>query len=306
MRNAGNDVTVEPNDPIAGRMPWASLELTFDRSSGVPAHVWRSAIGRVLRHAVCLTRADSCAGCPLRERCAYPAWFEPDSPGSPPPLNAAESAPAPYALHVPHSGMEATRLRLLVVGERALSESVLMVRAVEQAGREGLGNRRECLALRKISAVANAAGRTRLSVDVECDEAVMPATPDAVIMNFESPVRILRAKKLVEPTFFDSALLMDALRRRFALLSWAHAETLVFDVPERRIDMVKRDLRLVGRQRYSARQGRKLSLAGLVGQAQLEGPGLAALWPWLWVGQYIHIGKATTQGAGAYRLLRPL
>lgn len=305
MRNERADEMV---DPVAEVLPWASLELTFDRPSRVPAAVWRSATGRMLRHAVCLTRAEQCTGCTLRARCAYPAWFEPDPPGRPPPLNAADSAPAPYALHVPNAGDdEAARLRLLVTGEWALSQVALFCRAIERAAEAGLGKRRERLVLQLMSGVASASGWPRLPPGMAVDPVVVPAPPEAVVITLDSPLRLLRQKKLVEPDRLDGGLMMDALRRRFALLAWAHGWGGEIDWPDTDgVRMLDQELRVAGHMRYSARQGRTLSLTGLVGQARLQGPGLAAWWPWLWAGQYVQVGKATTQGAGAYRLLATL
>ena len=44
-------------------------------------------------------------------------------------------------------------------------------------------------------------------------------------------------------------------------------------------------------------------LQGRVGE--LAGPGLGLLWPLLWQGQWVHAGKGTTFGLGAYRLMAP-
>ena len=55
----------------------------------------------------------------------------------------------------------------------------------------------------------------------------------------------------------------------------------------------------VGR-RYSARQGRTHPLSGLEGHFHLDGEGLASFWPFLFMGQYVQVGKSTVQGLGAY------
>ncbi|MBP6582117.1 MAG: CRISPR system precrRNA processing endoribonuclease RAMP protein Cas6 [Chromatiaceae bacterium] len=48
-----------------------------------------------------------------------------------------------------------------------------------------------------------------------------------------------------------------------------------------------------------------MELGGLLGDGELAGPGLGALWPLLWQGQWVHAGKSTTFGLGAYRLTAP-
>ena len=53
--------------------------------------------------------------------------------------------------------------------------------------------------------------------------------------------------------------------------------------------------------RYSARQKQETPLGGVVGRWTLRGD-LAPLLPWLWLGQWLHLGKATAMGLGGYTL----
>ena len=52
----------------------------------------------------------------------------------------------------------------------------------------------------------------------------------------------------------------------------------------------------------SSRQNTLMELGGLLGTFELSGSELATLWPALWWGQWVHTGKGTTFGLGAYRL----
>ena len=52
-------------------------------------------------------------------------------------------------------------------------------------------------------------------------------------------------------------------------------------------------------QRLPPRRPRR---CGVVGEWQLEGD-CAPLLPWLWLGQWLHVGKNATMGMGQYRLL---
>jgi hypothetical protein len=47
-----------------------------------------------------------------------------------------------------------------------------------------------------------------------------------------------------------------------------------------------------------------MTLGGVLGQWHLHGPteALAAAWPWLWLGQWLHVGKNATFGLGGYAL----
>jgi len=54
--------------------------------------------------------------------------------------------------------------------------------------------------------------------------------------------------------------------------------------------------------RYSSRQHQQMTLGGVLGSWTLHGdaPTLAQLWPWLWLGQWLHVGKNATMGMGGY------
>ena len=53
--------------------------------------------------------------------------------------------------------------------------------------------------------------------------------------------------------------------------------------------------------RYSSRQQQEMTLGGADGHWTLEGD-LAPLLPWLWLGQWLHVGKNATMGMGGYAL----
>jgi hypothetical protein len=52
----------------------------------------------------------------------------------------------------------------------------------------------------------------------------------------------------------------------------------------------------------SARQQQEMPLGGVLGRWTLQGDDLAALLPWLSLGQWLHLGKNATLGMGAMRL----
>lgn len=53
---------------------------------------------------------------------------------------------------------------------------------------------------------------------------------------------------------------------------------------------------------WSSRQHEALKLGGLTGRLSLRGAVLERIWPWLWLGQWLHLGSSTTIGLGRYVL----
>ncbi|MBF0142739.1 MAG: CRISPR system precrRNA processing endoribonuclease RAMP protein Cas6 [Magnetococcales bacterium] len=56
--------------------------------------------------------------------------------------------------------------------------------------------------------------------------------------------------------------------------------------------------------RRSGRQRQLMALGGVVGRWTLSGP-LEAFWPFLYLGEWLHVGKNATFGLGGYRLEGP-
>ena len=54
--------------------------------------------------------------------------------------------------------------------------------------------------------------------------------------------------------------------------------------------------------RLEARQQQAMTLGGVQGCWTLRGSAeaVAQVWPWLWLGQWLHVGKETMMGMGGY------
>lgn len=116
-------------------------------------------------------------------------------------------------------------------------------------------------------------------------------------------------------------VLVAALARRIALLmefhagaqagpaepgGWGDAAKAITRLSETLHDT--QDLHWHDWTRYSSRQQQEMTLGGVLGRwtLQFDTPAtLAALWPWLWLGQWLHVGKNATMGMGAYTLEMP-
>jgi hypothetical protein len=45
-----------------------------------------------------------------------------------------------------------------------------------------------------------------------------------------------------------------------------------------------------------------MNMGGLIGSVQMDMQGLEDFWPYLWLGQWTHVGKGTSMGMGAYSI----
>jgi CRISPR-associated endoribonuclease Cas6 len=104
-------------------------------------------------------------------------------------------------------------------------------------------------------------------------------------------------------------ILFRNLLRRISLVSYFHCgEELHLDFKaliekSREIKSTKSDLKWFDWERYSNRQETTMKMGGFKGSVTFEGD-LGLFWPFLILGEYIHVGKGTSFGLGKYEIVR--
>lgn len=278
----------------------------------------RGALGFALKRMACLHDSKTCEPCPARDRCAFGAMYERGEAGADVPFDR----PMPYFLTLPRD--EPTQFE---AGDRlALTATLVgsgrvwlpwLVAALTSIGPAGLGEHRHPFTLVRLAVEAPVGCDTELSVACagigqrigELDglslAAVRPLRPDATL-RFQTPADLRRKGRLVERP--DAALLLSRLFRRLGGLLECYAgwQPEGFDfaglLNEARA-ITCRSARLEERSidRFSAGVGLKHSLSGVIGRVEMSGIP-PRIWPYLVVGESIHIGKGASFGMGHYIL----
>lgn len=285
---------------------------------------WRGVFGRALRKAVCVTRQRDCAGCMLHGSCVYSYVFE-----TPPPVGAAKmrrytSAPHPFVIEPVDdqrrdwSPGEPIHLDLLLYG-RATGYLPYFLHAFEQAAAVGLGRGEARLSLEGADQVDLHGASEWRSIyrmgagvtSLEAGEPELPPMPPAATVHLHTPLRVQHRGRNVTPERFVFADLFGSLLRRISMLTYFHTDTpLETDFAAltqlaRGVPVRDAELRWHDWTRYSSRQRTEMQLGGLVGRFGVDLAGLEALWPYLWLGQWSHAGKAASMGLGRYTLSSP-
>ncbi len=290
----------------------------------------RGALGGVFRKLVCVTRAPTCEGCPLRYQCAYGYVFETAPPPSSQRLRLYESVPRPYVLDVHDSGRllfeqgEQLCFTLTLVG-RAIDYFPYVVLAVERLQESGLGKgRREGkgrFALEEIHARRADGSTVRVyTPETRLDLLNLPTIRGAEIvqhaqslpahrlrLRFLTPTRLRFEGRLTDDIQFHH--LVRALLHRLSGLLYFHCgaepETdyaaLIAQAQE--VRTVHRNLQWVEQARYSQRQKSLVRMGGFTGEMVFEGD-LEPFLPLLVVGEYVHVGKGTVMGMGRIQIVR--
>lgn len=270
----------------------------------------RGAVGRALRQAACVTGQDKCAGCPLRQSCAYGVVFDPAPPMRPLHPSFQDGQPR-YVVQPPALGAcqlrpgQQQRFALLLMpgGETHLSllEHIMVNATEKQLMQPGLFKLRQ----------------------LDTEEHALPPWPAAtpewvrthpgngaqITLRWLTPLRLQQqGKPLFKPQQLDAGTLVRALVRRH--LQWSQlseqgpADTAPQIQAATLSELDSRQLRWHDIARYSGTQQDKLPLGGLVGCATLRGTAqtLSTLLPLLQRGEQLHVGKETVMGLGRYQL----
>ena len=127
-------------------------------------------------------------------------------------------------------------------------------------------------------------------------------------LEFQSPVRLKYQNRLLTPQRFEVAAILGNLLRRVSMLSYFHGNApLELDFKSltaaaRSTAALSTELKWSEWTRYSSRQKTKMQMGGITGTVQLSGEDIKPFWPLLWIGQWLHIGKATSMGLGHYQI----
>ena len=323
-------------------LPLARYRVTAQAQQPLPlphyaGSLLRGPLGAALRSMACMTRLPACPGCPLLATCPYSRIFE-----APPPakgqhqLQDFSNIPNPYVIEPPTPGArvlaagETLQFHLVLVGH-AVGQLPLLLFALQRALAQGLTRQRIPLSLQQVdwldtqgqsqsqsqpiwNQVWSQAAPTVANHPSTLQVPTPPAPCNSIALHIHTPMRLQQQSIPLGLGQLSPRALVAAVVRRAALLMEFHAGQNGWGQAARHITQQSetlqdtQHLRWFDWTRYSSRQQQEMTLGGVVGQWTLHGPSdtLTTLWPWLWLGQWLHVGKNATMGMGGYTLLPAL
>lgn len=285
----------------------------------------RGQFGAALRNLSCTTQKPSCGGCPALITCTYSQLFEAPAPATYG-LQKFSHIPAAYVIEPP-SMQESTQrcagehLQFgMVLAGAARDQLPLLLLAWQRALAEGLTRSRSRAELLQVEWLdadkqAHSVWQRKLSQSLVDHPAVLnlptaASELESITLQIHTPMRLQHQGQPLFAHNLSPRTLVAALARRIALVldfhaqqpGWGKAVPQLARLAETLHD--QRELYWHDWQRYSSRQEQEMPLGGVVGRWTLyaDSGTLAILWPWLWLGQWLHVGKNATMGMGAYTL----
>jgi len=287
--------------------------------------VFRGGFGHAFRRACCTAGMKDCSSCLLRDSCVYLWIFETPVPEDTALMKKYPSAPHPFILEPPLGSHQAyepgERLEfgLVLVGQ-ALDYLPYFIYSFNHLGQMGIGRGKGKFVLESVSwkPFKNDSSKrvlfhrdngefTKPPAPVTWQEIVEQEAPTKVTLSFLTPTRIKYRGRFTDQLEFH--VLFRNLLRRASLLSYFHCgfkldDSHFPDLIEQAKEINISDSRLHWHDwtRWSNRQQTKMKMGGVMGEITYEGD-LSPFWPYIRLGQYVHVGKGSSFGLGKYEVV---
>ncbi len=295
----------------------------------------RGGFGHAFKKVVCIKKEKTCEDCLLREKCVYSYVFETPPPSHSEMMGKYPFVPHPFVITPPleekrkyHQG-ETLLFELTLIG-KAIDFLPYFIYTFDELGKMGIGRGKGKYQLEEVRAMdiwegkgENQGGeekRKRVLIysggekilrgnfNSISGEDLLPLSFTSSTLNllFLTPTRLKYGERLTPQLEFH--ILVRNLLRRVSLLSYFHwEEELDFDFKgliedSKNVRVLRSDLKWYDWERYSNRQEVRMKMGGFIGPVVFEGD-FSPFIPFLFLGEYVHVGKGTSFGLGKYKIL---
>lgn len=300
------------------------LQFTLEDSLQLPQHMgslWHSVLGRALRKLACITRNPECKDCLFLHQCDYPYLFNRVPPQDSDIMRKYTTIPVPHVLrpiatnHTQLHPNDTLSLELILMGN-ANNKLPILIGAFHTLGQWGLGKTRSRLHLQQVTQHNPSGEQKALWIDGKLvtsllpESVPIPAVPETVQVNLLTPYK--PSSKHTDKQCIDVGRYLMAIIRRIDLLQYFyHGHKLTVDFQALKaltlsIPVKEQLLQYQRSQRFSSRMRQSKDTSGFTGHLSLDLREHEALWPFLYLGQWLNVGKNASMGFGRYQLSVPL
>ncbi len=278
---------------------------------------WRSVFGLALRQLSCIADSQLCDSCMLRHQCDFS--YLTAGLNSPPEkagiTKKMKNIPNPhvfrcrvrdYPVKVPVGSVFS--VTLILIGS-ANDRLPVVIRAMVRAGMLGFGKKRSKFGLREVIQTGPASPDRLIMTNQQIVAAgapavpLIPQAPSLVRFSFRS-YYLLPSTTNVEDGFDVTKLLMQIIRRCSSLHEPYTGAPAEADFKHLRSLAEKPDIPAADLDIYPgySYHGNKKRFSAVRGSFLLDLRGKEDLWPWIYLGQWLNVGKQAGKGFGRYKL----
>lgn len=281
--------------------------------------LWHGVFGKALKAISCsFSPEHKCAPCMFLYSCNYSYLFAGVRPPQAELMTKYRTIPVPHVFRSEHVNDEIQLRRgqmlevpLVLIGESAQRFPVIL-QAMHKAGLDGLGKQRKPIQLlqvlqktdRQFSIISGEGGNNGI---LRWQEQALPAAPKTILFKLITPYK-------PSGNFFDKRKPIDTgkflmqIIRRISLLQYFYtgqklnADFVYLKTLTENITAGK-DIVYKESKRYSASHEKVIDTSGFVGMFEMPMTGKEDLWPYLYLGQWLHVGKNASMGFGRYEIV---
>ncbi|MED3660550.1 CRISPR system precrRNA processing endoribonuclease RAMP protein Cas6 [Ureibacillus sp. FSL K6-8385] len=287
-----------------------------------PAITIRGGLGYALKQKLCLFDVRTCREkCQCPEKCSYTLSFE-DREGATTQAHPYIPYTRPYIIRVEKNypsvikNGELFEFQIYLFGN-AVDDYMSYIGAIRRFGEIGFGKKHVPFIIRTVKSVEPGIERIIFEGDRLLSEpavlsfknllAIPEYRPFQLKLELVTPARVKHEGRYVKDLPFD-LFVMNLIRRLNSILYFHHQyeldpewEAFWIDASID-VDTVFSGWEYESFERFSTRQQQKMKLDGIIGEMVVEGDTLKELFPLLYAGQFLHIGKQAAFGFGEYKL----
>ena len=325
---------METNHPLHH---FRAAYFLFDLKAITPMHLpeykgatLRGGFGYAFRKVVCALKNKECRECLLKEKCIYSYIFETPPPADANMMRKYPTAPHPFVLCPPleddliYEAGEPIQFNLTLIG-KAVDYLPYFIYTFEELGKMGLGKGKGNFSLEEVKVIKSDEGAKEkfvketiysgkekilrtgfLSSTLAISPFALPSSASPLNLLFLTPTRLKFQGELTSELEFH--VFFRNLLRRISLLSYFHCgQPLDVDFrglikESESVQTLQSNLHWYDWERYSTRQGSRMKLGGFMGSITFSGD-LKSFWPYLILGESVHVGKGSSFGLGKYEIL---
>jgi CRISPR-associated endoribonuclease Cas6 len=281
-------------------------------------NVFRGSLGKALRRLTCASGLNDCKDCLLINDCIYSRIFESfNIRVNQSILGKVEKAPHPFIIDVgeknqlEYSRNQGIRFRLTLIGE-AMKYISYFILAFIDIGEYGIGRTRGCFKIKEVRAGGQEiynAHKKRITLDFDSIPgsrfSSLKWNKSSLNLSLETPLRLKYDQRFQKQITFP--MIVSNLLRRVYLLANHYCGGPASVNMKELIDMSKKvvpvnsEIYWHRQERYSYRQNRGISMAGVSGTLDFEGD-FSPFIGFLRIGEYLHLGKGTSFGLGKIKI----
>lgn len=281
--------------------------------------LWHGVFGRALRSQVCIASKSECERCMLLHGCDYAYLFHGPRPPKSILMRSYNTIPVPHIMRIKNSEEESVitkgkefSVSMVLVGE-SNQRIAVVIRAMLEVGMAGFGKKRAKARLVEVSQTGVEAltklimSQARMYQNSQPSIALLPPMPNQLRMTFVTPYKQSANKEKNHD--FELKKMMMTVVRRVSLLKYFYTGEVLeenFKQLKEKAEMVTPiavEMNWCKQKRYSARAQKTMDTSGWLGSIDLPLADIEQFWPYLYLGQWLHIGKNSSMGFGRYELM---